>query len=74
MTKVTITTAVALTDKQRELIQKSLKSAHPEGLEMVETIDATVLGGVRLRIGSQELDGTLKALLNQVRTTLLSQI
>ncbi len=74
MIKVIVTTAIALSDKQRQLINQNLKVLHPEGVELVEKIDESILGGIRLRVGSKEFDSTLKGRLQQVKVSLLNQI
>lgn len=72
---IKVTTAVELTKVQRTTIEKTLsakfKTQHPE-VEYV--VDPKVLGGVKLTIGSRELDGTLQARLQQVRTVLTQNI
>ncbi|HYD35647.1 MAG TPA: F0F1 ATP synthase subunit delta [Vitreimonas sp.] len=61
MLTVTITSAIELTAKQLESIQKAVqkKYSHQEISYQTE-VDPGVIGGISIRIGSLEFDGTLK--------------
>lgn len=64
-----VTTAVPLTKKQLEVLTTALEKKYP-AFTVKEVVDAKVLGGVRLTIGSREIDATLQHKLEQVRTAL----
>ncbi len=69
MTKAIVTTAVALSDKQRDMIRKDLATkVKQKALELEEIIDPGILGGLKIRIGSQEFDGSFKTKLDSIRT------
>jgi F0F1-type ATP synthase delta subunit len=72
--KVTITTAVELSVKQRETMEIALQKKHPVGrLTFAYKVDPNVLGGVKLMIGSRELDGTVRGRMNQIADRLSTQ-
>jgi F-type H+-transporting ATPase subunit delta len=75
MTKAIVTTAIALSAKQRETIQKELASKlKVKSLELEEIVDPEIIGGLKVRIGSQELDSSFQTKLNQIRTHLIANV
>ncbi len=66
--QVTVTTAVKLTADQRKEVQKvaEAKTGH-KNFELVETIDPSIIGGVRLTLGSQQYDASVKNTLDALR-------
>ena len=62
-----IITAVELTDKQRLEIQKVLKSATGFNIVIVEKLDAGILGGLIIRVGSRMVDFSLKTKLQKMK-------
>jgi F-type H+-transporting ATPase subunit delta len=73
--KSIITTAIELSDKQKATMEKSLAAKlKQENLELVFRVDSSVLGGIRITIGSREFDGTLKARLNSVAQQLSAHL
>jgi F-type H+-transporting ATPase subunit delta len=70
--EVEITSAVALSDAQREAITSALLRFSAYGSLRVDTkVDPAVLGGVKVRLGqSQVLDGTVAARLAELRASL----
>ncbi|PIR59181.1 MAG: hypothetical protein COU69_02230 [Candidatus Pacebacteria bacterium CG10_big_fil_rev_8_21_14_0_10_56_10] len=65
MTAVTLTTAQPLTAGQRSQLLKKLQELYGEP-ELNEVVDAQVIGGVRLQIGSTLYDGTVSTKLEQL--------
>ncbi len=61
-----VTTAVSLTDSQKKQIQKTL-SAKFGSETFEEKIDETVLGGIKITIGSKEYDATLQSKLERIK-------
>ncbi len=57
-TKVTVTTAIKLTKKQTSLIKKTLEKKY-SAIELKEVVDKSVIGGIKLTVGSQEIDATI---------------
>jgi F-type H+-transporting ATPase subunit delta len=64
-----VTAAVALTQGQKKEIEKIAQKLAPDAQEVVlsERTKPSLLAGVRLQIGSQAWDGTLRARLNQLK-------
>ncbi len=59
--EVTARTAVALTDAQREKLCAKLAALTGKTIRLTDTLDPSVLGGVRLDWGSTRLDGTVRS-------------
>ncbi|MDQ3008877.1 MAG: F0F1 ATP synthase subunit delta [bacterium] len=75
MPKTVITTAVALTDKQFKTFSEQLvKQAHVDAKDISAKVDPAVLGGIKVAIGSQELDGTVQSKLRSIHETLQAEI
>lgn len=65
---VTATTAVALTKKQQQTILEAIEKKHAGArVELREVVDPSVLGGIRLTIGSLDFDATVKTKLGQLK-------
>jgi F-type H+-transporting ATPase subunit delta len=71
MTTVTITSAVKLTSKQLDTIKKAISKKH-KSASFNQVVDQSVVGGVRIQVGSTLLDGTVKHKLNQLKLQLLN--
>lgn len=54
-----VQSAVPLSTEQTCLIEQQLKSLHGKDLEIQFRVNASLLGGLRIRIGSEVWDGTL---------------
>lgn len=71
--KAVVTSAVALTNDQKKQIMTVVEKKY--GItELEEIIDPSILGGIKLRIGSRELDYTVKNKLSQLKQQLLEKI
>lgn len=64
-----VTTAVALTKKQLNTLTDALEKKYP-AVVVHEVVDPAVLGGIKVTIGSREIDATLEHKLQQVRRAL----
>ncbi len=73
LTQVTVTTAVPLTDTQRAAVAQALEKKTGSS-HYAEVIDPSVIGGIKLVIGSTEYDGTLKGKLIRLKGLLLQTI
>lgn len=71
--KVVVTTAVPLTAEQRKKITSALEEKIG-AMDYSEVVDTTVVGGIKLLIGSKELDATVKGKLNRLKQLLLQTI
>jgi F-type H+-transporting ATPase subunit delta len=70
--KVTVVTAFKLEDKELKSLIKKLEKKHNTKLEPKVIVDPTLLGGVRIEIGDQVLDGSIRSRINRLKSTLLS--
>jgi F-type H+-transporting ATPase subunit delta len=65
-----ITSAVPLADAERAAIQARLALKFGTDLEFEFDVDAALIGGVRLRIGDQVIDGSVAGKLAALRDRL----
>lgn len=73
LTEVTVTTAVPLTEAQRKTVAQALEQKIGS-TQYKEIVDPSVIGGIKLLIGSTEYDGTLKGKLTRLKGLLLQTI
>jgi F-type H+-transporting ATPase subunit delta len=62
-----VITAHALTDTQRSQIVARLTEAGYSGVRLAESIDASILGGLIVRIGSRLYDNSIKSKLQRLQ-------
>lgn len=62
-----VRSAVELTDDQRTRLAAALKQATGQDVELVVTVDPTVMGGLVAQIGDTVIDGTVRSRLAQLR-------
>ncbi|WP_430593421.1 ATP synthase F1 subunit delta [Humidisolicoccus flavus] len=67
----TVTTATPLTEQQRSVIAGSIRASHGVDVDLHEIVDASVLGGVRILLGSEVIDGSVAARLAGLRRELV---
>lgn len=65
-----VTTAVALTDAQREGVAAALRQSLGKDPEIVTRIDPAILGGLKVKVGSRLFDASLKTRLDQMKFAL----
>lgn len=70
--KVELATAVPVPDEMRDRLVGSLESSLGKKVELTLTVDETVLGGVKLRIGDRIADASLRHRLEGLRARLVS--
>lgn len=65
--KAYVTTAISLTDKQKEKVeQKLLDTTKYETFEMDYSVDESLIGGMVIRIGDRVVDSSIKAKLYEL--------
>ena len=69
-----IVSAVELTDAHRQRLKEKLEDMTGKTIVIKNTIDKSVLGGIKLRYLGRELDGTLKARLSSIEKSLKNTI
>ena len=72
--RATAITAVPMSKKQQEALRKKLASLTGKTVELSNITDPAVLGGVTLRCGGVQLDGSLQTRLETLRRSLAETI
>ena len=73
--KVTVTTAIELTKSQADLIAKTLEKKYKDrNIELIQVIDSSVIAGIKITIGSEEIDATVSSKLEKLHTQLRENI
>ena len=67
-----VVTAVPLTDEQRKALEAALEKRTGKDIEIHATVDASVMGGVSVRIGDTILDGTVRSQIERLREQLIN--
>lgn len=57
---VNVITAVPLTEKQKEQIQKLVKTEKDKSVLIKDTIDESIIGGIIVRVGDKQIDESIK--------------
>ncbi len=62
--------AVPLDDAQRQALEKAIRDATGQGVELTTSVEPAVLGGVLLKMAGRVYDGTVRAQLAALRARL----
>ncbi len=63
-----VTSAVPLNEGARAKVRALAEKQHPgKSIELVEKVDASLIGGVTIRIGDEQYDGSVSRKLNDLR-------
>lgn len=62
-----VTTATALSNDQRAAIEAKLQAATGQKIEIKEKVDPSIIGGMRLRVGDREYNGSIAYQLQQLK-------
>ncbi len=65
-----VRSAVELTPKQQNLLEEALQRATGKEVETRIVVDPSVIGGLRVEIGDQVIDGTVRSRLDHFRENL----
>ena len=65
-----VTSAFAVTDAQLEELQSLLEKRFARKLEITVVVDAALIGGIRVEVGDEVLDTSVKARLDRMKTAL----
>lgn len=72
--EVQVTTAVELSSAQRKKLSDALEKKFGASMKINEIVDPTILGGIRIVVGSKEIDASIKTKLDKLRQQLLQTI
>lgn len=73
-TKAEITSAVELTDQEREALRRTLTQKFGEGLVFSFHVDPSLMGGLRVRVGDRLIDTSVASRLAALRESLSSVV
>lgn len=62
-----VTSATALTDAQSEALGEAIKSSLGQDVQIVTSVDETLLGGLVVKVGSRMIDNSLKTKLDNLK-------
>jgi len=62
-----VTSAVELSETQRKEIREKLMSLTGNSIEITETIDPSIIGGVKIRVGDKQYNGSVAYQLDQLK-------
>ena len=65
-----VTTAKALTKAQTEKLSKTLKAQVGKTVTIKETVDASIIGGLIVKVGSKMIDTSIASKLNALQNTM----
>mgnify|MGYP006431131419 FL=1 len=74
MKKVIVTTANKLSKKNLDTLKKSLTKKYGKGLEYDLRLDSSVIGGIKVVVGSRSIDMTVKGQLSQIGKQVATKI
>ena len=69
----TVISAVALTEKQVKELEEKLSKKYNKNVTLENKVDKTILGGVVIRVGNTQIDGSVKTRLDNIKDQ-LSQV
>ena len=72
--KVEAVSAVPLTDEQKSRLKEKLSSLTGKTIILKNTVDPAILGGVKLRYGGRQLDGSIKTRLDKFEKSLKNTV
>lgn len=74
MLTVKITTAHKLSSAQLSKIKKAVETKYGKDVAYVEELNPEVVGGIRLLVGSKEIDATVSGKINRLKKQLESEL
>jgi len=69
--KASVTSAVELTENDKQLIIKKLEAQTGNKISLDTRVDASLIGGLMIRINDRVMDNTIKSLLHKMSTDIL---
>jgi len=71
--RATVTTAIPLSDADRESLRKDLSGRFGKDIRLESKVDPAILGGLLLQVGDSLTDSSVAARLDQVRRQVLAK-
>ncbi len=69
VTRAEVVSAIPLSDENVAALKQSLRAASGgKDVELIARVDASIIGGLVVKLGSRMVDGSLKTKLNAIRT------
>jgi F-type H+-transporting ATPase subunit delta len=69
-TSAEVTSALSLTEGQLRALRTALKAALHKDVQLDQKVDATLLGGLVVKVGSRMVDSSLRTKLNSLKQTM----
>lgn len=69
----TVISAIPLTDEKVKELEKTLSKKYNKNVTLENEVDKSILGGVLVRLGNTQIDGSVKTRLNNIKDQ-LSQV
>lgn len=69
----TVISAISMSEKEIKELEAKLSSKYNKNVTLENKVDTSILGGVLVRLGNEEIDGTVKTRLNKMKEQ-LSQV
>ena len=69
-----IRTVVPLKEYQKAALVEKLKAKYKKKIEIEETIDPDILGGILIRIDDDLIDGSIRSSLEELKQSMFSKI
>ena len=70
----TVISAIALTEKQVKELEEKLSKKYNKNVTLENEVDQSILGGVLVRLGNTQIDGSVKTRLNNIKDQLTQEI
>ena len=70
----TVISAIALTEKQVKELEEKLSKKYNKHVTLENEVDQSILGGVLVRLGNTQIDGSVKTRLNNIKDQLTQVI
>ena len=68
----TVITAAPISDAQLERLRAGLSATYGRDLQLNQVIDPAIIGGIRVQIGDDVIDGSVSTRINDLRLRLAS--
>lgn len=72
--KAEVTSAVALSDEEQEQLRRTLAARHGDSLTFTFSVDPSLMGGLRVRVGDSLVDTSVATRLQSMRESLASVV